>query len=211
MVYIKHSGENQERVQEILNAAQKRFAIYGLEKTTMSEIAADLNLSKGSLYYYFPDKEQLYKAVIESEHNEFIESVQQNISSMTDPTEMVMEFIHVNFVYYRKMMNLSRLRVSEIDRLKPCIKELIQENRRQEGEVLTGIFQKGIEMGHLAMSNPEEVAYLFIDVVKGLRREMIQRKEVFYLEENEYNELYNRVILLAGIYIKGLKIQSYQK
>jgi len=211
MVYIKHSGENQERIQEILNAAQKRFAIYGLEKTTMSEIAADLNLSKGSLYYYFPDKEQLYKAVIESEHNEFIESVQQNISSMTDPTEMVMEFIRVNFVYYRKMMNLSRLRVSEIDRLKPCIKELIQENRRQEGEVLTGIFQKGIEMGHLAMSNPEEVAYLFIDVVKGLRREMIQRKEVFYLEENEYNELYNRVILLAEIYIKGLKIQSYQK
>jgi hypothetical protein len=101
--------------------------------------------------------------------------------------------------------------MSEFDRMKPCIKEMMQENRREEAQVLIEIFQKGVENKQLAMTNPEEVAFLLIDVIKGLRREMIRRKEVFYLEENEYNDLYNRVLLLVEIYANGLKIQEYQK
>ena len=55
----------------IIEAAQKRFGLYGVEKTSMREIANDLKLSKASLYYYFPDKESLYKAVVEKEQKEF--------------------------------------------------------------------------------------------------------------------------------------------
>jgi len=49
----------------ILEAALKRFKRFGLSKTTMEEIARDLEISKGSLYYYFSDKESIYAAVVE--------------------------------------------------------------------------------------------------------------------------------------------------
>ncbi|HEY4784669.1 MAG TPA: helix-turn-helix domain-containing protein, partial [Bacteroidales bacterium] len=62
MVYVTHSGENAEKLEVILKAAQKRFGLYGLEKTTMKEIASDMGMSKAALYYYFPDKEGLFKA-----------------------------------------------------------------------------------------------------------------------------------------------------
>ena len=65
MVQIVHSGDNSDKISNILSAAQKRFGLYGLEKTTMKEIASDLGVSKASLYYYFPDKESLLKAVVE--------------------------------------------------------------------------------------------------------------------------------------------------
>jgi TetR/AcrR family transcriptional repressor of mexJK operon len=38
---------------KILEAATRRFAHFGMAKTTMSEIAKDLNFSKALLYYYF--------------------------------------------------------------------------------------------------------------------------------------------------------------
>ncbi|HBI89157.1 MAG TPA: TetR/AcrR family transcriptional regulator, partial [Sphingobacterium sp.] len=47
---------------KILEAATRRFAHFGMAKTTMSEIAKDLNFSKALLYYYFPDKNSLYSA-----------------------------------------------------------------------------------------------------------------------------------------------------
>src|ERR1051325_6834770 len=50
--------------QLILEAEQKRFSHFGVDKTTMNEIADDLALSKASLYYYFPDKLSLYAAVL---------------------------------------------------------------------------------------------------------------------------------------------------
>src|SRR4051812_7295292 len=55
----------------IIDAAQKRFLHFGVDKTTMHEIAEDLSISKASLYYYFPYKLNLYggvlKKIIEAE------------------------------------------------------------------------------------------------------------------------------------------------
>jgi len=40
----------------IVDAAKARFHHYGLGKTTMAEIAADLGMSPGNLYRYYPGK-----------------------------------------------------------------------------------------------------------------------------------------------------------
>src|ERR1700743_635402 len=49
---------------KILEAAHDRFLHYGYSKTTMNEIAGDISMSKALLYYYFPDKSELYVAVM---------------------------------------------------------------------------------------------------------------------------------------------------
>ncbi len=52
----------------ILEAATKRFKHYGYSKTSMAEIAADLQMSPGNLYRYFPGKIDIALAIAE-EHN----------------------------------------------------------------------------------------------------------------------------------------------
>ena len=47
----KSGSEKNDKVQMIIEASQKRFGLYGIEKTSMREIANDLKLSKASLYY----------------------------------------------------------------------------------------------------------------------------------------------------------------
>ena len=51
----------------------------------MREIADDLKLSKASLYYYFPDKESLYSAVVEKEQDEFIAKISECITREEEP------------------------------------------------------------------------------------------------------------------------------
>lgn len=53
-----------EKRVKILDVAKKRFAHYGLAKTTMAEIAKDLAFSKALLYYYFPDKNSLLRLLL---------------------------------------------------------------------------------------------------------------------------------------------------
>jgi len=43
----------------IVNAALKAFLKYGFHKTTMSKIASEAEIAKGTLYIYFKSKEQL--------------------------------------------------------------------------------------------------------------------------------------------------------
>ena len=46
----KSGSEKANKVELIIEASQKRFGLFGIEKTSMREIANDLKLSKASLY-----------------------------------------------------------------------------------------------------------------------------------------------------------------
>ncbi|VAX13567.1 hypothetical protein MNBD_GAMMA24-1562 [hydrothermal vent metagenome] len=46
----------------ILDAAEARFRIYGLNKTTMAEIAHDMGMSASNLYRYFKNKQDIAAA-----------------------------------------------------------------------------------------------------------------------------------------------------
>ena len=55
---------------EIVDVARKIFTRYGFRKTTMDEIAWATRKGKSSIYYYFPGKEDIFKAVVEKEAGE---------------------------------------------------------------------------------------------------------------------------------------------
>src|SRR5690606_24045480 len=60
----KFKGKMDSKKEQIVQAALKRFSHYGFNKTTMSEVAVDLNITKANLYYYYPDKNALIKDVL---------------------------------------------------------------------------------------------------------------------------------------------------
>ena len=53
------------RKQEILEGAIAVFAKKGYDRTTISDIAKELNISQGLCYRYFPSKEAIYDAALE--------------------------------------------------------------------------------------------------------------------------------------------------
>ena len=48
---------------KIVSVATKLFGRFGFHKTSMDEIAKIARKAKGSLYYYFASKEELFKEV----------------------------------------------------------------------------------------------------------------------------------------------------
>ncbi|RYF85800.1 MAG: TetR family transcriptional regulator, partial [Chitinophagaceae bacterium] len=51
--------------EQIVEAAIRRFSHFGIAKTTLTEVADDLTVTKQVLSYYFPDKQSLVNAVVE--------------------------------------------------------------------------------------------------------------------------------------------------
>jgi len=57
--------ERLEKRQRIVDSAKRDFLEFGLEKTTMDSIALRAEISKGSIYLHFKDKEALILAILE--------------------------------------------------------------------------------------------------------------------------------------------------
>lgn len=53
-----------QRREEILNAAYTLFTTKGFQPTTMEDILKVVGIAKGTLYYHFPSKEQILKALV---------------------------------------------------------------------------------------------------------------------------------------------------
>ncbi|KEQ52818.1 TetR/AcrR family transcriptional regulator [Sphingobium chlorophenolicum] len=62
----RREARRQERRQAILDVASQSFLENGYAATTMSAIAAALGGSKGTLWSYFPSKEELFAAVLDN-------------------------------------------------------------------------------------------------------------------------------------------------
>ena len=64
-----------ERKQQIIRAAVKRFARHGLGKTTLEEIARDIRIGKATIYHYFESKDELFFESLKWETDQFIEDI----------------------------------------------------------------------------------------------------------------------------------------
>jgi AcrR family transcriptional regulator len=64
-----------DRKNQIIRAAAKRFARHGLNKTTLDEVARDIRIGKATIYHYFTSKDDLYFATLKWECENFIEQV----------------------------------------------------------------------------------------------------------------------------------------
>ncbi|HID38817.1 MAG TPA: TetR/AcrR family transcriptional regulator [Calditrichaeota bacterium] len=61
----RRQREKERRRNEIIDAAEKVFSSKGFDRATMDDVAEQAELSKGTLYLYFKNKEELYLAVNE--------------------------------------------------------------------------------------------------------------------------------------------------
>ena len=64
-----------ERSKKILAVARSEFSTNGYENASLNVIIQNSKISKGSLYYYFEDKEDLYIAVLNDAFEELAQVV----------------------------------------------------------------------------------------------------------------------------------------
>jgi AcrR family transcriptional regulator len=204
---MEEVSKNSLKVNQIIEVAQELFGIYGFEKVSMQEIARELNLSKASIYYYFPDKESLYESVLEKEQNEFISRISDIIREIREPDSMLKEYARLRLEFFNRFLNLSRLRLEVYSEMKPVFKENIRNFKEREKVVVKEILNKGQSAGLFFMEDTDKTASLYLDLLKGLRVTVITGRRILTIEPAEYERLMENTNAFTDIFIKGLKIR----
>lgn len=191
--------------EKILEASYQRFLHYGYSKTTMNEIAGDLSMSKALLYYYFPDKSQLYVAVMRKLANEFISTLCEKVEQATNLLTAFKAQIDTHHEFMTNNYNFFDYFRLNDQNLPPTIWEIIGQIHQTEIDQLAGVLKKDIEKGLL---NPVDDAAAMIDLIldalHGVRvRSMSHKKTGFPLKEH-MEEIHQKRLLLIDIFVKGL-------
>jgi TetR/AcrR family transcriptional repressor of mexJK operon len=187
----------------IIEAAQKRFLHFGVDKTTMNEIADDLSISKASLYYYFPDKLNLYGGVLQK----IIEAEQAHEPALINEKNVLKalhKFLEARTEFIIKNYNLLEyLRTIGTD-VPAELQTIFTSARTRELNLITNIMAKGAGAQTLKLKDPRRMAELLIDCLEGLRLATFSRKINFFPDKDQFHILLAREKELLSIFLKGL-------
>jgi AcrR family transcriptional regulator len=95
--------------QEILNAALRRFAEKGYAGTSVQEIVDAARVAKPALYYYYRNKADLYRALVEWAHEERYRLMQEATARGGSFAKQLTEICAVSFEFIRDHRDLTRM------------------------------------------------------------------------------------------------------
>lgn len=101
------------RQEEILEVATKIFASDGYQNADLQEVADELGVAKGTLYRYFPSKQELFLACVDHGRNRLGEQVMASLGLSTDPLQTIADAIRAFFSFFDANPELVELIIQE--------------------------------------------------------------------------------------------------
>lgn len=200
--------ETDKKRELIIEGAIKRFMHFGINKTTMNEIADDLAVSKPSLYYYFPDKTSLVLGVVERIFDDYFATLNKPQKSPVSLETTLLYIIEVKHRFFLKyfMLHLSYgnpdSSISSVE-LKQYLEQMMFKNLKFHEQV----FIAAMNSAEIApQDNLARIAELYLSCQSGLTSLCILHgnKELFP-GKKELKAMKEKQIQLSKIFIKGLR------
>jgi AcrR family transcriptional regulator len=93
--------EKQQRIKAILGAAKELYARKGYQESSMADIAETSELGKATIYYYFPNKEAIYRELYISCVRDQFQRLGDNILAAATLEELLSQMInaYVDWAY----------------------------------------------------------------------------------------------------------------
>ena len=196
------AAEAEETRQAVLRAALRVFSTQGYAATTLEQVAQAAGVTRGSIYWHFANKAELYRALIQSfagrsgpimaqaaaEGGGFLDVCRRILvrllTSLEDDAEL------------RAVTELTLFQTERTAELADVNAEMAQATQTLV-EMLASIMRQGITSGALRVTlDPEDVARAFLAYQQGLFHLWLSYPDAFSLRE--------RASALADIFIEGI-------
>ncbi|MGA7876723.1 MAG: TetR/AcrR family transcriptional regulator [Desulfoferrobacter sp.] len=145
----RREREKLRQRQEMLAAALGLFSEKGYHNVSMHEIAGEAEFAIGTLYRFFENKEDLYKALVLDQCDKFEDALAQAIEEPDDVVEKLRNYVRTKGERFRDNLPFVRLFLAESKGASFNIKAGLDEELRKRIynflERLAAIFEKGIE------------------------------------------------------------------
>jgi AcrR family transcriptional regulator len=161
---IPHTAKILEKKREILDAASRVFRRKGLHASGMRDIAAELGMAVGNLYYYFKDKEELLAFVQEDTLNGLLDLAARVRGQELRADAKLFQLIegHVVLLNEGTPGSLAHL---EVEALGEAWRKAIQERRDVYERAFRDVVEDGIAAGVFRTVDPKVSALAILGTV----------------------------------------------
>jgi TetR/AcrR family transcriptional regulator len=180
----RRNREKNQRIQSILNAAQRVFFFKGYLKATMDEIALEAEVTKPTIYLYFKTKDDLFFTLMLPVINnirENLEKVEENLNAgkINNSRSLITGIFQAFYRSYEASPECFRIiqlfqQQRLMSELEPEVRTALNDKGRINFNLCRRLLVRGIELGLIKKVNLYEMA----DVIWGTVVGIIQLEDI---------------------------------
>ena len=146
-----------KKKRKIFEASMKLFAEKGYDATSVEEITATVGVAKGTLYYHFSSKEEIYNFLLEEGTKLLINNIDVKVSKLNNSIDKLRSIALLQLRVITKYQNLITIYLSQVwgsDQRNQKCQKYINDYISKINEIV----EDGIKKGELKEGNSEIIA-----------------------------------------------------
>jgi AcrR family transcriptional regulator len=146
-------------LRERLIAVDQRFRKFGFRHAGIADIARDAGIATGTVYRYFKDKEDLFRAVLAAEHELWIGLAREILAKSGSASERLAELARASVTFHEKYVLLASVLANDTDMIKPPLLQALQQNLLESMVgPLAEVLAEGMHAGEFRPLDPARTA-----------------------------------------------------
>lgn len=151
----------------ITHVASEIFAHYGYQKTTMDDIAHACRKGKSSIYYYFRNKEEVFKAVLEKEIIVLKSQIFLALNETPDPKDKLKVYVLSRMNGMKGLVNVYNAMKNEYLSQFEFIERMREKYDIIELGILKSILEEGVAKGVFSIDDTYVTSLALFTAMKG--------------------------------------------
>jgi len=171
-------ADKEGRRKQITRAALREFARNGYHNTEVAAIAQRAGVSKGTIYNYFENKEELLLGVIDDGFQTLAEHMREIMSSQEDPIQKLSDTFMAYLEFFETPEEFSQILLKEAVHIIPKVRGQYAGYLLEHVEYIEEIIKDGVARKQFADVDVRLAALCFIELAHAATKEsaLINRK-----------------------------------
>lgn len=180
----------------IVDSALRLFAERGYAETSMSSIAEEAGVSKGTLYLYFSSKEEMFREMMETGFEAMLKQVGSLVKQDKPVKQLVYDYIKISHDFCEENKEVSRIIADNFARvISDEFKETMERQMEKMLSYLRVLIERGIKKEVFKEINKEFMLIYLLRTVTIFHEKLFM--EMTISSEEKIDTLYR--LIMSGI------------
>jgi AcrR family transcriptional regulator len=163
---------------EILDAARRVFAARGFEGACMDDIARHAGMAKGTIYLYYPSKQEVYRAALREGLEALLDQLRRSVGSAQGARQKIRAFIQTKLAFlerHREFLGIYNAGLAQVPLPLHLQKDYKDYYVKQLSLLETALAERGRRAGTRRLP-ARVVAQAVADLTGGILRRRLQER-----------------------------------
>ena len=165
----KAAGEDPAKREQILEGARRVFMKMGYDAASMNDITREAGVSKGTIYVYFQNKEDLFSALVEEERSRMLATMRVSLRRDIPVAQALQSYgVTVSrLLGHSNHIRIMRILLGVIDRMPEPSRQFLSCMPVNSRTILQEYLHQQVDAGNMDIEDCDLAAQQFVDLATG--------------------------------------------